>query len=141
MPVSGWHFIKSSTCSQHSGGATGGLGGFVPPNSQSRQKLSMKNGIKLVGYTFRLKNYVKIPPPHFSQIFQSWRRHCLNTVQHTVQLKGSTDLKLQKLLVRFCNMEKWFEELRALTAALANTVWDGLICSAQRIQAWLAMLF
>ena len=40
----------------------GGLGGFVPPNSQSRQKLSMKNGIKLVGYTFRLKNYVKIPP-------------------------------------------------------------------------------
>ena len=48
-----------------SGGVTGGggLGGLVHPNSQSRQKLSMKNGIKLVGYTFRLKNYVKIPPP------------------------------------------------------------------------------
>ena len=28
----------------------------------SWQKLSKKNGIKLVGYTFRLKNYVKILP-------------------------------------------------------------------------------
>ena len=40
----------------------GDWGGFVPPNSQSRQKLSMKNGIKLVGYTFRLKNTSKSPP-------------------------------------------------------------------------------
>ena len=29
-----------------------------------RQKLS-KSGINLVGYAFRLKNYVKIPPPLF----------------------------------------------------------------------------
>ena len=40
-----------------------GTGGIRPPILKSRQKLSMKNGIKLVGYTFRLKNYVKIPPP------------------------------------------------------------------------------
>ena len=33
-----------------------------PPIPKSRQKLSKKKGIKLVGYTFRLKNYVKIPP-------------------------------------------------------------------------------
>ena len=54
----------------------GGLGGQVAPIPKSRQKLSKKNGIKLVGYTFRLENYVKIPPPHFSWIFLSWRRHC-----------------------------------------------------------------
>ena len=47
-------------------------GGLVTPNPKSRQTLSKKNGLNLVGYTFRLKNYVKIPPPHFSQIFQSW---------------------------------------------------------------------
>ena len=35
--------------------------GNLPPNWQSWQKLSKKNGIKLVGYTFRLKNHVKIP--------------------------------------------------------------------------------
>ena len=40
---------------QHHGG-TGGL--FHPLNLKSRQKLSKKNGIKLIGYTFRLKNYV-----------------------------------------------------------------------------------
>ena len=47
-----------------SGGATGGIGGIRPPPPilKSRQKLSKKNGIKLVGYTFRLKDYVKIPP-------------------------------------------------------------------------------
>ena len=46
-----------------SGGATGGTGGdSSPPILKSRQKLSMKNGIKLVGCTFRLKNYFKIPP-------------------------------------------------------------------------------
>ena len=33
------------------------------PKPRSRQKLSKKNSIKLVGYPFRLKNYVKIPPP------------------------------------------------------------------------------
>ena len=49
------------------------LGGTCPPMIKRRQKLSKKNGIKLVGYIFRLKNYVKIPPPHFSQIFLSWR--------------------------------------------------------------------
>ena len=32
------------------------------PNPKSRQKLSKKNGIKLVGYSFRLKNYVKNLP-------------------------------------------------------------------------------
>ena len=39
----------------------GELWGLVPPNPKSPQKLSKKNGMKLVGYTFRLKNYVKIP--------------------------------------------------------------------------------
>ena len=40
----------------------------VPPFTQEHcyqwrwQKLSKKNGIKLVGYTFQLKNYVRIPP-------------------------------------------------------------------------------
>ena len=57
----------------------GGLGGFVPPNPKSRQKLSKKNGIKSVGYTFRFKKKSK-SPPHFRRIFQSWRRHCGNSV-------------------------------------------------------------
>ena len=39
----------------------GGLRGFSPSNPKSPQRLPKKNGIKLVGYTFRLKNYVKIP--------------------------------------------------------------------------------
>ena len=61
-----------------SGGPIGGLGGLVPPNPKSRQKLSQKkNCIKSVGYTFRLKTYVKIlPPPHCLLIFQSWRSQC-----------------------------------------------------------------
>ena len=37
----------------------------------------IKNGINLVGYTFRWKNYVKISPPPTFPIFQSWRRHCV----------------------------------------------------------------
>ena len=37
----------------------------------------IKNGIKLAGYTFRLKNYVKISPPPTFPIFQSWRRNCV----------------------------------------------------------------
>ena len=42
----------------------GGLEALAPPPiPRSRQKLAVKNGMKLVGYTFRLKNYVKIPPP------------------------------------------------------------------------------
>ena len=32
----------------------GDWGDLSPPNPNSRQKLSKKNGIKLVGYTFRL---------------------------------------------------------------------------------------
>ena len=32
-------------------------GGHVTPNATNRQKLSKKNGIKLVGYTFRLKKH------------------------------------------------------------------------------------
>ena len=36
----------------------GGLGG----NPNIRQKLLKKNGIELGRYTFRLKNYVEIPP-------------------------------------------------------------------------------
>ena len=51
---------------EDSAGATGGGGvgaeGLVPPNPKGGQKLSKKNGIKLVGCTFRLKNYVKIRP-------------------------------------------------------------------------------
>ena len=41
---------------------SGGGDSSPPPILKSRQKLSMKNGIKLVGCTIRLKNYVKIPP-------------------------------------------------------------------------------
>ena len=37
----------------------------------------IKIGIKSVGYTFRLNNYVKIPPPPNFPIVQSWRRHCM----------------------------------------------------------------
>ena len=33
-----------------------------PPNPKSLQKLSKQNSMKLVGYTFRLKNYAQIPP-------------------------------------------------------------------------------
>ena len=39
--------------------------GTSPPDSKSRQKFSKKNGIEFVGYTFRLKNYVKVSPPSF----------------------------------------------------------------------------
>ena len=39
----------------------GGLGGLSPSNNSA--KIVKENGIKLVGYTFRLKNCVKIPPP------------------------------------------------------------------------------
>ena len=41
----------------------GGGGTVVPPNPESRQKLSKKDGIESVGYTFRLKDYVKSSPP------------------------------------------------------------------------------
>ena len=55
-----------------SGSATGETEGDSPPppNPKSRQKLSKKNGIKLVGYTFRLKNHVKIATflPGFSEL-------------------------------------------------------------------------
>lgn len=37
-------------------------GGIGVPDSKSRQKFSKKNDIKIAGYTFRLKNYVRIPP-------------------------------------------------------------------------------
>ena len=48
----------------------GGWGGFVPPSSpKSRQILSRKYCIKLVGYTFRLKNCVIIPLPPISTGF------------------------------------------------------------------------
>ena len=42
---------------RHHGG--GGLG----DSSEKSAKLSKKNGVELVGYTFRQKNYVKIPVP------------------------------------------------------------------------------
>ena len=41
------------------GVAQGGVGGRVPPHPKSWQKLSKKNGIKLVEYNFRLKNSIK----------------------------------------------------------------------------------
>ena len=58
-----WLLLSRSWASQwrRHGGDWGGIRP-PPPILKSRQKLSMKNGIKLVGYTFRLKNYVKIPP-------------------------------------------------------------------------------
>ena len=49
-----------------SGGAKGRTRG-----PKSLQEFSKKNGMKLVGYTFRLKNNVKIPPPQFSPIFRA----------------------------------------------------------------------
>ena len=43
----------------------GGTGGLVPPRSKKLAKLSKKNVMKLVGYTFRTKNYINIPlAPH-----------------------------------------------------------------------------
>ena len=41
----------------------GGAGAWkdLPPNPKSVQKLSKKNNVKLVWYTLRSKNYVKIP--------------------------------------------------------------------------------
>ena len=56
------YLLKQNQYDLNSGGAKGGLRGLVSPNLKSRQKFSKKNGIKLVGYTFRLKNYVKIQP-------------------------------------------------------------------------------
>ena len=43
----------------------GGLRRLVPLDSKSRQKLSKKNDIKLVGYTFREENDVRILPTSF----------------------------------------------------------------------------
>ena len=37
--------------------------------AQKSAKLSKENGIKLVGYTFRLKNYVTMPHPPFLSDF------------------------------------------------------------------------
>ena len=51
-----------------SGSATGGTVGDLPPNPKSQQKLSKKSGMELVGYTFRLKHYIQIPPPLFWDI-------------------------------------------------------------------------
>ena len=44
-----------------------GLGGPCPPSPKSRQKLSNKNGMKLVKYTCRLR--ITSNSPHFSRIF------------------------------------------------------------------------
>ena len=52
------------------------LGGLVYFITLFYLKKVSKIGINLVGYTFRLKNYIKIPLPAFL-IFQSWRRHCV----------------------------------------------------------------
>ena len=41
-------------------------------HAQSRQKLSKKLDLNLVGYTCRLKNYVRIPPPpHLSSFLKA----------------------------------------------------------------------
>ena len=62
------------------------------PNLKCRQKLSNQNDMKLAGYSFRLNNYVKIPPPpHFFRIFQSWRRH------------SSRSTNLSFLLTQYCS--------------------------------------
>ena len=50
------------------------MGGLVPPNPKSWQKLSKKNGVKLVGYTFRLENYLKsleLPLPYRTPFCES----------------------------------------------------------------------
>ena len=59
--------VKHSLCwgEMSTVAATGGLGGLVPPNPKNSKKLSKKNGIKLVRYTFTLKNYAKIPSTSF----------------------------------------------------------------------------
>ena len=53
----------------------GGLGGLIPPpKCQKSAKIVKETFHKLV--TFRLKKYLKIPPPpHSFRIFQSWHRH------------------------------------------------------------------
>ena len=53
-----------------SGGATGGTWGDLSPQIQKIGKNCQRNWHKLVRYTFRLKNYVKIHPFHsdFSEL-------------------------------------------------------------------------
>ena len=46
-------------------------GGDRLGNSKSRQTFAKKNAIKLVGYTLRLKNYVKIPSPTSFEFFSA----------------------------------------------------------------------
>ena len=52
----------------------GDWGDLSPKISKVGKKSSKINGIKLVGYTFRLKNYIKILR-HFFRILQSWDPH------------------------------------------------------------------
>ena len=65
--------------------------GFAPPNPKSWQKLWKKNCTKSVGYTFRLKNYVKLqklaavslfdPDPQISlQSFAQASRCCSDSI-------------------------------------------------------------
>ena len=63
--------VYVSVLQGYSGGTTGGLEGTRLPKSQRSAKLLKKNGIKLAGYTFRLKNYVKIPPSTFFGYFKA----------------------------------------------------------------------
>ena len=111
-----------------SGGATGGLGrdkfqNQPPPNLKSWQILSKKNGIKLVVDTFRLKTYVKMPPPpHFPQIFQKWRRPPLRELRNT-----KNDLAVP--LMRTLSGEKAF-------SCRGTNVWNKFSSAGKRFSFW-----
>ena len=63
----------------------GGLGGLVPSKSQKSANLVKEKWHKIVGYTFRLENYVKISPPPFLSDFSDLAPPLL---QATSPIKG-----------------------------------------------------
>ena len=56
----------------------GGLGRIrPPPNSQKSAKIVKEKWHKISWVYLYIEKLRQNPPPHFSQIFQSWRRHWL----------------------------------------------------------------
>ena len=73
------------------------------PNPKSRQQLSKENGVRLVGYTFRLKNYVEIPPSlsDFSELAPplltiEWKRRIVIGKSVVIGNFSNTELKYRK---------------------------------------------
>ena len=58
----------------------GGLGGtFPPPNPKIRQKIFKETWHKISLVYLWIEKLRQNPPPHFSRVFQSWRRQLLST--------------------------------------------------------------